>query len=91
MSDYYNEQQVERFEKEAYDAAMGEAGREADRAKAKYMEYAWNIEQENIQLKQRIAELEEQLLKVSKEYAEMSFARRVNKHNETIRDSRGEA
>lgn len=40
---------------------------------------------------ERIAELEEQLLKVSKEYAEMSFARRVNKHNETIRDSRGEA
>lgn len=61
MSDYYNEQQVERFEKEAYDAAMGEAGREADRAKAKYMEYAWNIEQENIQLKQRIAELESKL------------------------------
>ena len=39
------------------------------------------------ELLNRIAELEEQLLKVSKEYAEMSFARRVNKHNETIRDS----
>jgi len=45
----------------------------------------WNTRPLEDALQKRIAELEEQLLKVSKEYAEMSFARRVNKHNETIR------
>jgi len=49
------------------------------------LDKSWNTRPLEDALQARIAELEEQLLKVSKEYAEMSFARRVNKHNETIR------
>jgi len=36
-----------------------------------------------VELEQRIAELEEQLLKVSKAYADMSYAQQVNKHKES--------